>query len=46
MFPGSSLICLLPPTVLLQQAEKELREFKDEYIAVEHLIARLTCFKR
>jgi len=27
-----------PTNAILQQAEKELREFKDEYIAVEHLL--------
>jgi ATP-dependent Clp protease ATP-binding subunit ClpB len=30
---------------LLQQAEKELREFKDEYIAVEHLLLALLATK-
>ncbi len=30
---------------LLQQAEKELREFKDEYIAVEHLLVALLATK-
>jgi ATP-dependent Clp protease ATP-binding subunit ClpB len=30
---------------LLQQAEKELREFKDEYIAVEHLLLALLSSK-
>lgn len=30
---------------ILQQAEKELREFKDEYIAVEHLLLALLATK-
>ena len=30
---------------LLQQAEKELREFKDEYVAVEHLLLALLSSK-
>ena len=30
---------------LLQQAEKELREFKDEYIAIEHLVLALLASK-
>jgi ATP-dependent Clp protease ATP-binding subunit ClpB len=30
---------------VLQQAEKELREFKDEYIAIEHLILALIASK-
>jgi ATP-dependent Clp protease ATP-binding subunit ClpB len=30
---------------ILQQAEKEIREFKDEYIAVEHLILALLASK-
>ena len=30
---------------LLQQAEKELREFKDQYIAVEHLLLALLAGK-
>ena len=30
---------------VLQHAEKELREFKDEYIAIEHLLLSLACFK-
>ena len=43
-YPGSNPIYLLPPTVL-QQAEKELREFKDEYIAIEHLLLALLASK-
>src|SRR5688500_14730317 len=30
---------------VLQQAEKEIREFKDEYIAVEHLLLALLSSK-
>jgi ATP-dependent Clp protease ATP-binding subunit ClpB len=31
---------------VLQNAEKELREFKDEYVAVEHLLLALAVYKR
>ena len=45
MCQGSSLILSSATNGVLQQAEKEIREFKDEYIAVEHLILALLASK-